>query len=266
MKKFMSILLTLSLISGISTVTFAAANDTTGTTQTTTTTKDVTLTPVQKEARDAYLKIHSEAMNQLVALRQQTEVARDTNNATATQIKDKLKAKTALNSDSVTKLKDLASQKKTLVEQAKQLHQQKLSLKTQYSDSVKSKDVAKMKTIQQQKLDLNKQIIDLKAKNDAIEVQISPLKGQLKSTREANSGLKKDVKAQLLKAKSIHETIKTEQQEKAKLWVTYKENIKNKDYTTAAVTFKSIIDKKSTILSNIKERGTILNQVLASLN
>ena len=99
----------------------------------------------QKQAREAYLKVHFDDMNQLVTLRQQTEDARDANNVDTKQIKDKLKAKTTLNNDSTSKLKDLASQRKALVAQAKKLQQQRLSLKKQYKDSVKAKDVDKMK-------------------------------------------------------------------------------------------------------------------------
>ena len=146
MKKFMSILLTLSLISGLSTVAFAEGNVTTETTQTSASSQKSSLTDAQKQERETYLKIHFEDMNQLVELRQQTKIAQDANNVVTKQIKDKLKAKTVLNKDSVAELKTLASQKKALTVQAKQLQQQRLSLKKQYRDSVKSKDVSKMKT------------------------------------------------------------------------------------------------------------------------
>lgn len=266
MKKFMSILLTLSLIAGTSTVAFAAGNDTPAANQATTSTQSTTLTPAQKQARDAYLTVHFADMNQLVALRKQTDDARDANNAATKQIKDKLKAKTTLNKDSIAKLKDLASQRKALTQQAKLLQQQRLSLRTQYRDAVKAKDADKMKSIESQVLDLNKQVSDIKVKDDAIKAQITPLKDQIKNIRDTNNTLKDNVKNQIQQAKTISETIKTQEQEKAQLWNTYKENIKNKDYTTAATTFKAIIDKKSAILTNIKQRGTILNQVLASLN
>lgn len=266
MKKFMPILLTLSLIVGTSTVTFAEENTNSGTTQSTAGTNSAKLTPEQQQARDEYLKVHFDDMNQLVALRQQTKDAQDANNATAKQIKDKLAAKTAVNKDNTTKLKDLATQRKALAEQAKQLHQQRLSLRDEYKAAVKAKDTAKMKSIEQQILDLNKQVSELKAKDDAIKVQVAPLKEQLKSLRDTSKQLKDSVKTQLQQVKTIGDTIKTQEQEKTKLWNTYKENIKNKDYTTAGATFKAIIDKKSAILTNIKQRGTILNNILSSLN
>lgn len=262
----MSILLTLSLISGLSTFAFAEGNAATETTQSSASSQKSDLTDAQSQERETYKKIHFNDMNQLVELRKQTKVAQDANNVIAKQIKDNLKAKTALNKDSVAKLKPLAIQKKGLKLQTKQLQQQRLSLKKQYRDCVKSKDVNKIKTISQQILAINKQINDLKAKNDALKVQISPLKSQLKSTRDARSELKNGVKDQLKKAKTILETIKTQQQEKTQLWKTYKENIKNKDYTTSGKTFKSIINKKSTILDNIKQRGIIMNQILPSLD
>lgn len=266
MKKILSALLTISLISSMSTIAYAEGNDTTTPAQTVKAAQNETLTPEQKQARDAFLKVYYDYMNQLVALRQQTQEAQTANNTAAKQIKDKLKAKTALSSDTVSKLKDLAAQRKSLVEQAKQLHQQRLSLRTQYKDAVKAKDVDKMKSIEQQILDLNNQISDLKAKDDAIKAQIEPLKEQIKSIKDANSQLKANVKNLLEQAKTIHETIKTQEQEKAQLWNTYKENIKNKDYAAAETTLKSIVDKKAAILANIKQRGTILNQILASLN
>ena len=266
MKKFMSILLTLSLITGTSTAALAVGNDSIGTPQTMTSTKSATLTPLQKQAREAYLKIHFDDMNQLVSLRQQTQTAQDASNVDAKQIKDKLKSKTKLDNVSITKLKDLTSQRKVLITQAKELHQHRLSLKKQYKDSVKAKDVEKMKSVQQRILRLNNQVGVIKAKVNAIKVQISPLKDQLKDIKDVNKTLKDDVKNQLAQAKTIHATIKTQEKEKAQLWITYNENIKNKDYTTAGTTFKSIIDKKSAILINIKERITILKQVLSSLD
>lgn len=265
MKKFLSVLLTLSLVAGTSVVTFAEGN------ASTTATSDAAaqaakLTPEEQQARDEYLKVHFEDMNQLVTLRQQTRDAVAANNETAKQIKEKLKAKTAIDKDTAAKFKDLASQRKALVEKAKQLHQQRLTLRSQYRDAVKARDVEKMKNIEQQILDLNKQITDLKAQDDAIKAQIAPLKEQLKSMRDSNKQLRADVKSQLQQAKTIGETIKTLQQEKAQLWKTYAENIKSKDYTAAETTFKQIIEKKTAILNDIKQRGTILNQVLASLN
>lgn len=264
MKKFMVILLTLTLITGTSMVVFAEGNATTATT--TAVAEGTTLTLEEQQAREAYLKIHFEDMNQLVALRAQTEEARVANNAAAKQIQEKLKAKTTLNKDSIAALKDLASQRKALTAQAKKLHQQRLTLREQYKAAVKAKDVEKMKNIESQILDLNKQISDIKAKDDAIKAKITPLKDQLKLIKDENSKLRADIKSKLQAAKTFQDTIKTQEHEKAELWVTYKENIKNKDYNTAGTTFKAIIEKKTAILINIKQRGTILNQALASLN
>jgi chromosome segregation ATPase len=255
MKKFMVTLLTLSLIAGMSTVAFAEGDSTTST----------TLTSEQKQARDVYLTVHFEDMNQLVTLRKQTEEARDANNATSKLIQEKLKTQTTLNKDSITKLKDLASQRKALVTQAKQVHEQRLALREQYKAFVKAKDVEKMKSIEKQILDLNKQISDIKVKDEALRVQITPLQEQLKGMRDANKQLKIAIKTQLEQVKTIGETIKAQEQEKTQLWNTYKENINNKDYTAAGITFKAIIAKKTAILNNITQRGTILNQVLTSL-
>lgn len=263
MKKLLSALLTISLISSTATIAYAEGN---GTTTTSPTTQNGTLTPEQKQAKDSFLKVYYDYMNQLVALKNQIQEAQTANNNAAKQIKDKVKAKTTANSDTVSKLKDLAAQRKTLVEQAKQLHQQRITLKTQYKDAVKAKDVDKMKSIEQQILDLNNQISELKSKDDAIKAQIDPLKEQLKNIKDSNKELKDNTKNQLEQAKSIQETIKALEQEKTQLWTTYKENIKNKDYTAAEATLKSILDKKTSILANVKQRGTILNQVLSSLN
>ncbi|MDP4089873.1 MAG: hypothetical protein Q8930_11460 [Bacillota bacterium] len=265
MKKFISALLTLSLVLGTSTAVFAEGNDTTAATQEAAQ-SSAQLTPEQQQARDAYLKEHFDDMNQLVALRQQTRDAVSANNDTSKQIKEKVKAKTTQGKDMSSKLKDLASQRKALVEQAKQLQQQRLSLRSQYRDAVKARDVDKMKSMEQQILDLNKQVADLKAQDDAIKAQVAPLKDQLKSMRDSNQQLKDNVKTQLQQAKSIGDTVKALEQEKAQLWKDYAENIKNKDYTAAGTTFKQIIEKKSAILEDIKQRGVILNQILTSLS
>lgn len=266
MKKFMSILIALTLIGGTSTLALAAGTDTTTAAQTTTSSQSTSLTPEQKQARDAYLKVHADLLNQLTTLRQQTKEAQEANNAVAKQIRDKIKSKTTLNGDTASKLKDLASQRKNLVDQAKQLHQQMTSLRSQYKDAASVKDTAKMSSIKQQIQDLNSQIKDIKAKNEAIKTQIEPLKDQLKAAKDANKQLKENVKNQLQQAEAIRQTIKIQENEKTQLWNTYKENIKNKDYAAAETTFKAIIDKKSSILQNIKQRGTILNGVLSSLN
>lgn len=88
---------------------------------------------------------------------------------------------------------------------------------------------------------------------------------QVKSIKQANKDLKEKIKNQVKLGKTIHETIKSQEKEKAQLWSTYKENIKNKDYTTAGLTFKAIIEKKTAILGNINKRKIILDQVLTSL-
>lgn len=266
MKKILSLLLTLALVAGTSTVALAEGSTPSQTTTTAATTQNTALTPEQQQARDAFLKVYYDDMNQLVTLRQQTQTAVDANNAVSKQIKDKLKAKTTLNPDTVSKLKDLASQRKSIADQAKQLNQQRITLKTQYKAAVSAKDVDKMKSIEQQILDINNQINTLKANAASIKTQLAPLQEQLKSMKDSNKQLKDNVKSQLQQANTIHDTIKTQEQEKTQLWNTYKENIKNKDYSAAENTFQAILAKKSSILDNIKQRGTILNQVLSSLN
>ncbi len=266
MKKFMSILITLSLIGGSSTLAFAAGTDASTAAQTTTSAKSTSLTPEQKQAKDAFSKVHSDYMNQLTTLKAQTKEAEESNSAVSKQIKDKLKSKTTLSADDAAKLKDLSSQRKDLVSQAKQLQQQITSLKSQYKDAVSSKDTATMSSLKQQIQDLTSKVKDIKAKEEAINTQLVPLKNQLKSIKDGSKQLKDNAKIKLQQAETIHETIKTLDSEKTQLWNTYKENVKNKDYATAETTLKSIIDKKSSILDNIKQRGTILNQVLSSLN
>lgn len=265
MKKMISFLLTLALVTGTSTMAFAEGSDNTAT-QEASTAQSTKLTPQEQQARDEYLKVHFEDMNKLVDLRQQTRDAVAANNAAAKQIKEKEKGKTELNQDTVTKLKDLASQKKALGEQGKQLQQQRLSLKNQYKDAVKARDTEKMKTIEQQILDINKQVADLKSQNETIKAQISPLKDELSGARASNKTLRQDVKNQLQQVKTIGDTIKSQEQEKSQLWKDYAGEIKNKDYEAAGTTFQKIIEKKSAILDNIKQRGTILNNILASLN
>jgi len=264
MKKLISMLITLSLIGGSSTVTFAAGNSTT-TTSNAASTQAANLTPQQQQARDAFLKVYFDDMNQLVALRQQTQTAVDANNGVAKQIKDKLKAKITISSDTITQLKDLVSQRKILIDQAKQFQTQRISLRSQYEDAITAKDITKMKSIEQQILALNNSVSDVKAKDAGIKAQITPMQSQLKTMRDTNNQLKADVNTALSQAKAIEATIKTQEQEKAQLWSTYKENMKSKDYSAAETTFKAIIDKKSSILDNIKQRGTILNQILSSL-
>ncbi|MGY0374670.1 hypothetical protein [Clostridium sp. JNZ J1-5] len=183
-KKIISILITLSLAVGASTIALAEGNDATTATQVTTSTKNEKLTLEQKQAKDAYLKVHLNDKNQLLLLRQQTKDAMEANKAVYKQIKDKIREKTKLNT----------------------------------------------------------------------------------KEKGANKELKNNVKDQLKQVKAMQETIKTQQQEKKQLWNTYKENIKNKDYTAAEAIFKSIIEKKTSILENIKQKSAILNKVLASLN
>lgn len=264
MKAVLSGLLTLTLVTGVSSLAFAEGTATTD--QTSTSTGNTALTAQQQQQRDNFLKVYYDDLNQLVSLRQQTQSAAEANHTLVGQIKDKVKAKAGIDPAVLSQLKDLASQKKSLITQVKQLHTQRLSLKSQYRDAVKAKDVEKMKTLEQQMLDLNSQITTLKSKNDAFKAQIAPLKAQLKTMRDERKQVKGDVNSKLQQAKNIHNTIKTQQQEKTNLWNTYKENIKNKDYSAAEATFKQIIDKKAAILDNIKQMGTAETDVLSSLN
>lgn len=260
-------ILSLFMVTGATTLAFADSNDTTGNTTTSTNnTQTVQLTPEQQQQRAAFVKVYYDDMNQLVSLRQQTENLVKTNKGIVQQIKDKIKSKTGLNEDDVSNLKDLASQRKALINQIKQLHQQRLSLRSQYRTAVNAKDVNKMQSIEQQILDLNNQISDLKVQYNSIKDQLTPLRSQLQSMRNANHQLRENVSSQMQQVNAIRATAKTQEQEKAILWNTYRENIKNKDYASAEVTFKQIIDKKSVILDNIKGISTTLNQILTSLN
>ena len=58
MKKLLSALLTISLISSMSTIAYAEGNGTTTPAQTAIATQNETLTPEQKQARDAFLKVY----------------------------------------------------------------------------------------------------------------------------------------------------------------------------------------------------------------
>ena len=133
MKKIISILIALTLIAGTSTAAFAESGTagSSASASISSAAQSTNLTPEQQQARDAFLKVYFDLMNQLVALRQQTQAAVEANNSTVKQIKDLLKSKTTISSDTLSELKDLASQRKSLTEQAKQLNQQRISLKSQ---------------------------------------------------------------------------------------------------------------------------------------
>ena len=123
-------------------------------------------------------------------------------------------------------------------------------------------------------------IASLTTQIKAIEEQITPLKTQSKANSTTNAPIKDQVKAVNVKIQALktaieplrqventqHAKIAAEVAVKEALWVTYRSDIKSKNYADAAITFQSIIDKKTQILQDIKDNTTNLNAILAALN
>lgn len=59
--------------------------------------------------------------------------------------------------------------------------------------------------------------------------------------------------------------INAEEKAKNDLWVTYKKNIQNKDYTAAGSTFQQIINTKKQLLVDITANNTILSNILITI-
>jgi chromosome segregation ATPase len=258
MKKLLTLLLTMILLA--TPFTTALAEGTADTTQ-----EKTALSEEQKLAKEAYMAVHFDLMNQLTELRNETRAAVEANNSTAKTIREKLKGKDEVNQETVTEVKELAAGTKTLGEQGKQIHQQRVTLRTQYREAVKARNLDKMKALQQQMTDLNSEIKEIKEKLQSIKAEAQPLKEKIKLVREGNKQLKENIKTELQQVKELGDSIKAEQEEKPQLWDTYKENIENKDYEAAESTLKKIIEKKASILEDIKKRGEELNDILASL-
>jgi chromosome segregation ATPase len=259
MKRIMTLLLTVAFLAVPARAAFAEGTEVTKQ-------KKAVVTEEQKQARQQYMTIHLELMNQLTELRIETRAAVEVNNSTAKTIKEKLKTKATVNKEKITELKGLETEAKTLIEQAKQIQQQRETVKTQYKEAVKARDLDKMKILQVQMTDLNSQFIDVKGKLEVIKAEAQPLKEEMTAFMENNKSVKENVKVELQQAKALSETISTQREEKAKLWEDFRENIKNKDYSSAENTLKNIIEKKAAILENIKKRGEVLAGILDSLS
>lgn len=259
MKKLLTLLLTVTLLASPATIASAEVAEIA-------VQQKVSLTEEQKQAREAYMAVHFDLMNQLTELRVQTRASVEANNNMIKEIKEKSKGKAAINQENVTEIKELAAQSQNLIKQAKQIHQQRLAIRTQYKEAVKARDLEKMKTLQTKIAELNNEIKNIKEELQSIKTEAEPLKEEIKILREGNKQLKENAKTQLQEVKALGDDIRTQQEEKEQLWLTYKENIKNEDYSSAKNTLKMIIEKKTSILEDIKKRGQELTEILATLS
>lgn len=250
----MAVLLSAVLVIGISSSVFAEENTT------------ANLTEAQKAARQKFISVYMDKMNQIVDLRVQTKAAQDKNNELSTQIKDKLKNQSSsVAKDKVEKLKKLHEENKQLETQARDLNKQRNELQKQYKEAVKKRDKAAMEKLQAQINDITSKIEALRQQIKAnIELNKS-IAQELKTYKEGRKDLNSKLKPLLDQAKELHKKIASEEQAKNKLWETYKANIKAKDYEAAANTLDQIIAAKKQILSDIQARTTILTNILSTI-
>lgn len=253
MKKILSIILTLLLISLFPISTFAEDAKT-------------TLTPVQQAARQEFLKGYYDKMTKLTSLRAQTVSARQENNNLENQIKEKLKGLYGtLNKAQVDQIKALVQQNKDVVTQARALNEKRKPLVQQFKTAVKSRDTSTAANLKNQILDLTQQIKDLKSKIAENRKSIEPLKSQIKTARDNIKALRDKIKSLQDQNKQLIQKINQEEKAKQDLWVTYHSQIQIKDYEAAGKTLDQILTAKADILTDIKARTEILKQILHSL-
>lgn len=248
MKKVLSLFLSLTLVLGLGTSAFAE-----GTTD---------------NSRNEFLKVYYEKMNTIVELRAQTKAVVDTNH----QIEASIKAKKPVGQpqdikDALAKIKDLVAKNKALVAQAKDLDAQRKTLRIQYVEVAKTKnaDPAKAKALSDQIIALTNQIetirTQVKANNDAI----IPLRDKIRDYSSNKKAENTTIKPLYEQLKALTATIKAEETAKNALWTQFSQNVKNKDYTSAAANLDSIIQAKTKIIADLKSRTDILNNIFNSL-
>jgi len=252
MKKIFSMILTVVMVFTIGSNVFAAGNQD-------------TLTPAQKAAKDTYMSTYYAQWEVLVDLRAQTVKAVAVNKDLRTQTSAAVKATSTLDKDSLTKVNAVAKQDKDIVAQIKALDIQRKDLVTKWHTAVKAKDTTAMASLSTQIKTLGDQIATLKAQIKTNSDTIKPLRDQIKTYRDAASKMKTSLTPLKQAEKTLHDKIVSEETAKSALWVTYRTNIKNKDYAGAQTTFQSIIDAKKQILKDIQANTANLTNILASL-
>lgn len=206
-------------------------------------------------------------MNQIVDLRVQTSAAVAANQALSSQIKDKYKTLSSkLSADDIAKIKATAQQNKDLATQAKNLNTQRQELKKEYNAAINARDTVTMKTLTPKILDLSNQINTIRQQIQTNIAQIKPLRDQAKAYSDAIKAKKAQLQPSIQQEKDIHTKIINEQKAKDALWQTFSANIKAKDYTAAGNTLQLIINAKTQIISDIKNRGVILTNILNTFN
>lgn len=253
MKKIISLVLVVLLIGLFPVAAFAD-------------TKAASLTPEQKEARQSFLQGYYDKMVKLSDLRAQTYAARQENANLEDQIKEKIKGLYGtLNADQVDQAKTIAQQNKDLVSQAKTLNQNRKDLVTQFRAAVKNRDTNTASNLKNQILDLTKQIEDIRAKVTANRATIEPLKSQIKTARNNIKALRDKIKSLQDQNRQLIQKINQEEKAKQELWTTYRSDIQSKDYAAAGKTLDQILTAKANILTDIKARTAILNQILNAI-
>lgn len=254
MKKIISLVLVVLLV-GLFPVAASAAD-----------TSTATLTPEQKAARQAFLQDYYDKMTKLTDLRAQTYAARQENANLENQIKEKLKGLYGtLNADQVNQIKTTVQQDKDLVAQARTLNQNRKNLVAQFRAAVKNRDTSTAANLKNQILDLTKQIEDIRAKVTANRTTIEPLKSQIKTARDNIKALRDKIKSLQDQNRQLVQKINSEEKAKQELWTTYRSQIQSKDYAAADKTLDQILTAKANILTDIKARTEILNQILSAI-
>lgn len=246
MKKILSIILSLVLIIGTAPLVFA---------DTVPTESIPILTDTQISERDAFLVIYNEQKVKLDALRTEEKALVTANNALSEQIRTILQGKYK---DKAEEVKTVGEQVRALAKQARDLHKQLISLKAKGKGKGKGNKKNSV-VITSTAADITTQIKDIRA-------QIIALNNGHKKDKEALKALKEIVQGSFDQEKAIKEQIETLKKEKETYEISFKTDLESLNYAKAGDDYKNIVETKASIVDLLKQRQTILNEILVKLN
>ena len=217
----------------------------------------------QSADRSGFINEYSKKMQMIQELRTQTETARNENNTIVKQIKELTNDSNRVSIESkVDQIKQIHNTNKGLLEQAKTIATQRVSLREQWQNAIKNRNTTKTTTTKDQITGLTTKIEDIRSQITTNKELINPLMEEVKTYRDANKAKIEQVKTLLVQTTVTQKKIANEIVAKDKLWQDFSNYVKEKNYDQALVIMDSIMSAKQTILADIQLKNLVLNQIL----
>ena len=209
------------------------------------------LTETQKTEREAFLVIYKQQEEILDKLKTEEKTLVTDNNALSKEIRTILQGKYK---DKAEKVKGVGEQVRKLAGEARELHKQLVILR------------AKGKGTQKDSTGITLTIPEIILQIKDKRAQITALNNGNKKDKEELKSLKAKVQELLDQEKSIREQIEKLREVKETYLASFKSDLENFKFEEAGKDYTNIVETKASIVDLLKQRQTVLKEILTKLN